>query len=96
MVVPIPFCELNHRGNSYGGARPFPHRMREILFKAWSGRRSSVHRHKQEIFIPHTPFLYKTWYNRRTFTLFLLTESFVVRTSKVLYPQFLYEIPFYV
>ena len=43
--------------------------------------------------VSHTPYLYKTWYNRRTFTLFLLTERFVVRTSKVLYPQFLYEIP---
>ena len=52
--------------------------------------------HRQEFFIPHTPFLYKTWYNRRTFTLFLLSKRFVVRTSKVLYPQFLYEIPFYV
>jgi hypothetical protein len=38
----------------------------------------------------------KTWYNRRTFTLFLLSKRFVVCTSKVLYPQFLYEISFYV
>jgi hypothetical protein len=28
--------------------------------------------------------------------LFLLSKRFVVHTSKVLYPQFLYEIPFYV
>jgi hypothetical protein len=28
--------------------------------------------------------------------LYLLSKRFVVRTSKVLYPQFLYEIPFYV
>ena len=54
------------------------------------------HVHWQEFFIPHTPFLYKTWYNRHTFMLFLLSKRFVVRTSKVLYPQFLYEIPFYV
>ncbi len=52
--------------------------------------------HRQELFIPHTPFLYKTWYSRRIFTLFLLSKRFVVHTSKVLYPQFLYEIPFYV
>ena len=52
--------------------------------------------HRQEFFIPHTPFLYKTWYSRRTFTLFFLSKRFVVRTSKVLYPWFLYEIPFYV
>ena len=46
--------------------------------------------------VSHTPYLYKTWYNRRTFTLFLLSKRFEVHTSKVLYPQFLYEIPFYV
>ena len=49
-----------------------------------------------KIFLTPYPFLYKTWYNRRTFTLFLLFKRFVVRTSKVLHPQFLYEIPFYV
>ncbi len=43
--------------------------------------------HWQEFFIPHTPFLYKTRYNRHTFTLFLLSKRFV---------SVLYEIPFYV
>jgi hypothetical protein len=42
------------------------------------------------------PLFYKNWYNRCTFTLFLLSKRFEVHTSKVLYPQFLYEIPFYV
>jgi hypothetical protein len=45
-------------------------------------------------FLYHTPFLYKNWYNRRTFTLFFFSKRFVVRTSKVLYLQFLYVIPF--
>jgi hypothetical protein len=47
-------------------------------------------------FLHPIPLFYKTCYNRHTFTLFLLSKRFVVRTSKVLYPQFLYEIPFYV
>ncbi len=58
-------------------------------------RRINAITHWQE-FYPIPLFCTITWYNRRTFTPFLLSKRYVVRTSKVLYTQFLYEIPLYV
>jgi hypothetical protein len=83
---------------SLTGTKPTYDEIQKNLNKVLVGckHRHKGHNHRQEFFIPHTPFWYKTWYNRRTFTLFLLSKRFVMRTSKVLYLQFLYVIPLYV
>jgi len=53
-------------------------RTRVKLVRFWEVALALGPVHRQKFFIPHTPFLYKTWYSRRTFMLFFLSKRFVV------------------